>query len=471
MGMSVRFLLTYSILVVAVTAVYLSGATEALRCAFVTQRTQCGDYACDAATKTCILCRSDADCYPSGMYCQTSTGKCKLQGFFSNFHFSSFVAVAAAICVCAVAVVAGVGGGGILVPMFTALMSVPMKTAVGLSQSTICGQSTLNMFVLVYKKYPDANWVRPLINYQYLSLMLPLGLIGTHIGSILSKFCPDLLRLVLLFVLLSAVLYRTIQKVRTQYAADQEQNQAQVVIEGNNATESPTTAAPTTPETRTHYEQFPSNEIVSCVVCFAITLCFQFFMRVSTCGGFAYWLFVLIPLVILTAMFILYRRHLSYFATTSPEMLMFEWSQKSSVYYPMVAVIAGAGAAMLGIGGGLVLGFVLYEILTPEEASATSGAATFFLSFSSALPQVFSGVLPIDYGIVLFIVGLGATSLGQFVIMDYIKKNGLRYLIVAALAVVAGGSLIMLGGYGIYNAVIVTKNGSSVLTTGHLCGG
>lgn len=453
---------------------YIGFASQIIPCAYLTQRLQCGNYACDAVKNICIPCSTNSDCYPGRLTCNTNTGQCILPGFLSTFNFPTFMALVGGVVVCSIGVVAGVGGGGILVPMFTSLFKVAMKTAVGMSQSTICGQSSLNMYFLVQKKYPDSLWDRPVINYQYLSILLPLGLIGAHVGGMLSKVCPDIIRLLLLFTLLSLVLYRTVRQFRAQYAQDTHQNTQEVVVvssetaavsEGDNSSSSPSPPVP-----RPSLEQYPKAEISICFIGFFSLLACEICQRLAPCGGFLYWVFALLPIVILAYLFYSSRKRLEGLATLSPEMLAFVWDKKSSTYYPAIALVAGAAAAMLGLGGGLVLGFVLYETLSPMEASATSGMATFFMSFSSALPQIFSGILPVDYCIVLFIVGFISTALGHFIILDYIKKKGYNFLIVGALAAILLSSLLVLGGYGIYNAVIVSNTGASLWSLGKLCG-
>lgn len=464
-------------------------ATCEKSCGFVTQRVQCGDLACDAEAKICIPCRNDADCYPGAMQCNTKNGKCEVRSYFSMFNFRTCLAMIGAFFVCSIGVLAGVGGGGILVPMFCGFMQLPMQTAVGLSQSTICGQSTLNMYLAVQKKFPDESWERPLINYQYLSLMLPLGLIGTLFGGVLSKLCPDVLRLVLLFLLLSAVLYRTVKKMRTQYAKDKAAKQVTVEATeaatygsaapgegteeskalGSSPAGSPA-ASPASPPPREPQPQYPQTELIAFFSCFFMLLLFNILRTYCPCGGLLYWMCILVPAVFLSVTFYQSRERLRVFSVEQPERLTFTWNYRNSVTYPMVAVVAGAAAAMLGIGGGLVLGFVLYEIgLIPEEASVTGGMATFFIAFSSALQLLVTGHLAVDYGIVFFFVGMLSTALGQFVFMKKIKEKGWSFLIVGCLAFIVGGSLVVLGGYGIFNAVVSSRNGGSVMAPGRLC--
>lgn len=498
-GRRVQLCVAVGVAVAVVLMLLSCTAAAETSCGFSTQRVQCGDLACDKERKVCIACRSDSDCYPGAMKCDLDSGKCKVRSFTSLFGGRTVVAMLGAFLICSIAVIAGVGGGGILVPMFCALIQIPMQSAVGLSQSTICGQSTLNMYLAVQQKFPDASWDRPLINYQYLSLMLPLGLIGTLIGGILSKLCPDVLRLVLLFVLLSAVLYRTVEKMKSQYKQDT--SAQQVTVESGEASNanaavqrqdygsngkgeaasppakqttaaaaSPTSEAAGSPVTRPAQPQYPQQELIMNFACFFVLLLFNILRTSAACGGFLYWLCVLVPLAFLGVAFYYNREKLRKLSETDPTQLTFVWNQRNSVTYPMVAVVAGAAAAMLGIGGGLVLGFVLYEVgLVPQEASVTGGMATFFIAFSSALQLLVTGSLVVDFGIVFFAVGFCSTALGQFVFMKYIKEHGLSYLIIGSLAFVVGGSLVVLGGYGIYNAVISSRNGGSVMAFGKLC--
>lgn len=463
---------TFFIVVLFYSSIRIASSETQVSCSFLTQRTDCGSFACDAEKSICIPCSESSQCYPSRLECQVNTGKCELPGLIGSMSTGTFLALVTAALVCSVAVVAGVGGGGILVPMFILLMNVPMKTSVGLSQSTICGQSSLNMYLLSARKNPDTSWKRPLINYQYLSLLLPLGLIGAHIGGMLGKVCPDFIRLILLFCLLSIVLLRTIKRLKAQYAEDSAVNNSATVIINNDEEpareENSSPSSPVVPE-RAPLEQYPRSELGACIGGFLLLLLNEIAMRMSTCGGFFYWFTAVVPIIGLCAIFYLVWNRLNTMSETTPHLLSFSWDMKNSVYYPSIAIFAGAAAAMLGLGGGLVLGFVLYETLGPEEASATSGAATFFISFSSAIPQILSGVLPLDYCIVMFFVGLGSTSLGQFVIMSYIRKKGYRFLIVAALAAILSLSLLILGGYGIYNAAVTSHAGSSLFSFGRLC--
>ncbi|KAF8279818.1 hypothetical protein TcBrA4_0105070 [Trypanosoma cruzi] len=435
------------------------------RCSRVTQTLQCGDLACDTDRGVCVLCNTSADCYPSAMQCKE--GKCVVKSFVSNFSALYVVALLCSVAVCSIAVLAGVGGGGILVPMFCLLMGLPMDFAVGLSQSTICGQSILNVLIAIRKRFPCAGCSRPLINYQYLTLLVPLGVIGTLIGGVLNRLCPDLFRLVLLFLLLTTVLYRSVRKMIAQYRKDQSERRGTNTV--SSAEEVSGTSTLDSPEEILHVTQpqYPWIEISCVVFSFIVNLSFGAWRSRTKCGGGAYIVAYCLPVLLNIVIFFCYRHRLS---NMEKFRLVFHWSNSTTILYPLVSVVAGVASAMLGIGGGLVLGFILYDVgLIPEEASVTGGVVTLFLAFSSALSLLIESHLLIDYGGVLFACGIVSTILGQFVLMRIIKKYKLRFLIIAALVTIIAGSLTFLTSYGIYSSLNLTRSGGSIIAFGRLC--
>ncbi|ESL06397.1 hypothetical protein TRSC58_05931 [Trypanosoma rangeli SC58] len=435
------------------------------KCSRVTQRLRCGAFACDTNRGVCAPCNTSDECYPRAMECRG--GECVAKDLASGFSALLGVALLCAFVVCSIAVLAGVGGGGIHIPMFCLLMGVPMDIAVGLSQSTTCGQSILNVFLAVQKRFPSAECSRPLINYQYLTLLIPLGVIGTLIGGVPNKVFPDLVRSILLFILLVIVLYRTALKLITQYKKDQAARRETVPVpssEGEGVVD-----ALHTPEEAPSYTQpqYPWLEIVCVVFSFLVNLAFAAWRSHTECGGGVYIVTYCIPIVANVILFLWYRCRL---ANMERCRLTFYWGTKTTILYPLVSIVAGIAAAMLGIGGGLVLGFVLYEVgLIPEEASVTGGVTTLFLAFSSALSLLIEGRLLIDYAGVFFACGLFSAVIGDFVFMRLIKKYELRFLIVAALVTITAGSLVFLSGFGIYNSLNIVRNGGSILTFGRVC--
>nr|ACI15919.1 hypothetical protein [Bodo saltans] len=496
------------------------------RCSFDNQRVECGKLSCDQVTGQCVPCTNSSQCHEAVMRCSIE-GECDVGSVADTFSAETLMALMVTMLVCAIAVVAGLGGGGILVPMYAALTEMPLISAVGLSQAAICGQSAFNMIYQIPKTMPTQtpNEVRPLINYQYLAILLPLSLIGTLLGSLGGRVVPDWLRLALLFLLLTSVLHRVIEKAKRQYKQDAaEKNEEAAALTKKvvqkpqqqtdaNATDtgavsmkpvlSTTPAAPRGQTTTTvvvaeeavgsegesHFDdndgprsppslRMPRREISLMGFSFLVLLISNIVRsNFTVCGSTAHVLLFIIPIVVLAGLWWL-AKHMAAVTLAnvasgflSPDHMTFQWNQKTMIYFPVAAVVAGAGAALLGIGGGLVLSFVLFEAgLAPEEASATSGFATLLIASEAALLMLFQGQLVPDYATMYFVCGVVSTVLGQSGFMAYIRWSKKRFLIVTALACIIGGSLLMLTSYGLYEVVEQYKrHDGSLLRFGHIC--
>jgi uncharacterized membrane protein YfcA len=500
-------------------------------CSFENQRVECGKLSCDHITGQCVPCTNSSQCYESVMRCSPG-GECDVGSVSETFSLETFLALIVTILVCAIAVVAGLGGGGILVPMYAALTEMPLISAVGLSQAAICGQSAFNMIYQIPKTMPTQtpNEIRPLINYQYLAILLPLSLIGTLLGSLGGRVVPDWLRLALLFLLLTSVLHRVIEKAKRQYMQDAAAKHDEAAALTKKATQSQqqlantsdsvplstmssatpppsatsassaTTSTTAVEESRgrtieidaghegaSHLDdgphvtpvlRVPRREISLMVVSFFVLLVSNMVRSTFTvCGSTAHVLLFVIPIIILTGLWWL-AKHMAAVTLVnvakgflSPDHMTFQWNARTMTYFPLAALVAGAGAAMLGIGGGLVLSFVLFEAgLAPEEASATSGFATLLIASEAALLMLFQGQLVPDYATMYFMCGVVSTVLGQSGFMAYIRWSKKRFLIVTSLACIIGGSLLMLTSYGLFEMVEQYKrHDGSLLSFGHIC--
>lgn len=445
-------------------------------CTVSSQRVECGSQTCDPVTSQCTACTNSSQCFESVMQCVD--GECRVGSVRDTITAETLVSMVFTVVVCGVAVVAGIGGGGILVPMYAALTEMPMITAVGLSQAAICGQSAFNMCFVIRKRMSVNNdESRLLINYQYLAVLLPLSLLGTLLGSALSKIVPDWLRLALLFALLTTVLHRVIERAKRQFKTDKLEKHPEGEKEQTGGTDAkvPASFDQSSPETRAL--RVPSRELVVISLAFASLLLFNVLRTgFTSCGSTAYFVLFFMPVVMLTLLALLGRKMTSVtFANIvagylPADHLTFQWNYNTTVIFPLVAVVAGGAASMLGIGGGLVLSFVLYEAgLAPEEASATSAFATLVIASESALQLIFQGQLVADYAVLYFSCGIVSTLLGQFVFMRNIRQYKANYLIVVALALIVGGSLVTLTSYGIYDMVELLRHDGSLLAFGHFC--
>ena len=465
------------------TAVSAADHGEGAKCAVPTQRVQCGSLTC--VNDTCAHCNvSVADqCYETAMECNPASHECVIGHL--NAKLGTFIAAATIVIVCSVAAVAGVGGGAILVSVFVPALGIPVMNAVAFSQATITGQSLFNVFVLARRFHPDyqpPQPTRPVINWTILAFWLPISLVGTLYGNLAGKVVPDWFRMAALLLLLTYILYRVVLRVIKQRAADKAR-----LLQREEAAAAKTAAASVSTYGSTNHAappvqpppaspQFPLVPILLvCAAFFPLFIVNIIRSRVVRCGSPVYWVLIVLITLYEFALTLGYRQHLARahhaiaMGSEDAEKVPFEWNKYSSIIFPILSSIAGGAAALLGIGGGLVLSFLLLEAkLVPQEASATSAMFTLLVAAESALQFVVQGNVPYDYGLLCFGCGIVSTCIGQFVFVKKIQEKGWSFLIVVALATIMSGSMIGTIALGIYNTVVIVQSGGS-LGFGELC--
>jgi uncharacterized membrane protein YfcA len=478
--------------IVLLFAACLTSTAVAAGCSTVTQFIQCKDLICNETSQECVPCTTDEQCYHTAFGC--FAGKCQMKPLKELFQWTMLFAPLVGFLVCGIAVLAGVGGGAILVPVYALIIGTPMEYGVALSQATICGQSLLNVFLQLRRYHPNHAPpfpTRPNINYEYSTLLLPLALTGTSVGSVASKVSPDWLRVVLLLVLFSYVLVRLIRRVLAQRARDKETKLVERQVEGSeddNEETSPGAKSSKSQQenvkfgyvsiqesersTRHHEEkpQYPALWICLTLFIFAI---FSFLSyaksHMVTCGGTEYY-FVIVSCVVSGVLLTLaIRGYLCKLHSgvlcgeREPSVVPFNWGFKTTILFPFICIVAGFAASMLGIGGGLVCVSLLLEAgLQPEHASATGGLMTLLIAVQSAADYDLANELRWDFGLMMFAAGLLSAAFGQFVLMRQIKKHGWTFLIVAALASIMGGSMLAVTAYGVYTTIKIESNHGSL---------
>lgn len=469
-----------------------------------TERVQCGQLACKEGR--CVPCAVDDDCYEESLYCDLSLGgKCRLKPWFSNLNTGTMTAIFLSIVASCIGIVAGVGGGGILVPMYTVLMSLPVSIAVGVSQLTIVGQSAFSFIFIVNSRHED-DPTRSLINYQYLSLLMPMAIAGTSIGAQVGKILPDIMRIFLLMLTFVALLRRLVAKAVGQFNAARatrisqalptipsspvtppklpakpQQELAVVELSEENDSEdsgdtlhdpkSSHTPILSVPHVPCSGPIAPLTEVVIIVASIVLLLAGAIVRKWFQCGSASYFCLVAAPLIALGGIFYFSYMRLRALGERDPSALYFRWNTETSLVFPLVAVGAGAAASMLGIGGGLILGFLFFEAgLVPLEASATSAVATLLVSGESIIQLSLQGSVHADYAVAFFSVGAFSGFFGQRIIMTTIKKLGWQYLIIAALTLIVALSMISLVSLAVYQAAVGFKEGGgSLVAWGKFC--
>eukprot|EP01064_Diplonema_japonicum_P029771 TRINITY_DN4898_c1_g1_i1.p1 TRINITY_DN4898_c1_g1~~TRINITY_DN4898_c1_g1_i1.p1 ORF type:complete len:501 (+),score=107.54 TRINITY_DN4898_c1_g1_i1:50-1552(+) len=436
----------------------------------------CGGFAC--VNNTCAKCTKDSQCAAeSAVYaCNVAAGDCVLRPLeMSSLTHDEVVAGVLAFFVTALAAVAGIGGGGMLVPLYILAAGFPPSLAVSMSQATILGCSGLNLIFMLPRKHPEDG---PLIDYNAVMILIPMTLSGTIIGHMIGNVLPDWIRLVLLVLLLSFMLKRTLAKAAK--AAGKETKEArsdeQAGLLGKKDVEAGKWGHSSITDWR--FRQYPAEKYAYCLTVWVVLVMTSYGRHYYvSCGTTAYWVYtagIVLSMIVLTAGagFVLKNadedalRH--GYVMRSDEVV---WNTYNTMYYPVLSITAGIGASLLGIGGGMILGILLFEMsknIKPEASAATASVATSLVASKACMEFYFYGELPLDYALYFVLIGCLGTCLGQGPIGAYIKYKNKSYWIVYALALVIAGSLVALAFAGVLNVYKTWTSGGS-MGLGTLC--
>jgi len=116
--------------------------------------------------------------------------------------------------------------------------------------------------------------------------------------------------------------------------------------------------------------------------------------------------------------------------------------------FPLVkmSMLAGAIAALCGIGGGMVMGPILVELKVPPPISAATTATTLVvLSTSTLLIYVCRGIAPWEYAILLSCFTMMGAAVGKVICGWWVRRTGKQSIIVWTLAGVTVCSMLLLG--------------------------
>jgi len=128
------------------------------------------------------------------------------------------------------------------------------------------------------------------------------------------------------------------------------------------------------------------------------------------------------------------------------------WTLSRMTIISSVSVGAGILAAMLGIGGGMILSPLMLSLgVLPEVTSATSTFMILVTSLSAMTQYLSMGELPLDYGVCFAAVGLVSAVVGQQLTDLLVKRFQKKSLIVFAIAAVLGASTVLLISAGTVN--------------------
>ena len=137
-----------------------------------------------------VTCVETSDC-PKFFECGTKKpGICSHKSLFppTNAEVGGYFVFA---LIKAISNVAGIGGGGISVPIVMGMFGFDTKPAVAISSFAIFITSLASFIINFYKRHPEKPNV-VVIDYNLVTIMMPLVLVGSQIGGLILVLFPTL---------------------------------------------------------------------------------------------------------------------------------------------------------------------------------------------------------------------------------------------------------------------------------------
>eukprot|EP00428_Durinskia_dybowskii_P017482 CAMPEP_0170225364 /NCGR_PEP_ID=MMETSP0116_2-20130129/12391_1 /TAXON_ID=400756 /ORGANISM="Durinskia baltica, Strain CSIRO CS-38" /LENGTH=772 /DNA_ID=CAMNT_0010476085 /DNA_START=89 /DNA_END=2404 /DNA_ORIENTATION=- len=421
-------------------------------------------------------CTLDEDCehYPMRV-CDGIDHLCRHKGLFEGGSYAVFIDVAAGLMFAftsGLSISVGIGGGGLFVPLLSLLLCFNLREATALSQACLAGGSSTALLYNLRTRHPSGR--KPMIDYDLVLVMSPILLVGSVIGSLLHMMMPSWAILAVLDLVLLYSCGKTFQKAAATRRKEAEVAGSQVSMEralrpagapqsyeqfGDAASEGPQGAGDARDmsvemmrrraggatgsdsqgiagKTRT-WPQFPAVDILLLLVVWAVATA-SIFVRgsrkqrgVVEFASVEYWAIIGGTALLLVAVAaigacraagrpllgvgsgLLASRDLVFTAGASAKIVV-------------ASVVAGAVAALCGIGGGLIMGPVLLGLgALPQVQSASTGTALFVMSTTLALTYIVQGEVIPSYA-VYFAIATGTGAICGRPILSWLIRKSMR---------------------------------------------
>lgn len=416
----------------------------------------------------CAPCKHSSECSASSERC--IEGKCQLRAVTRTFELSTGVALLAAVGFSAVAAVAGVGGVAVLQWAFYLFLKISLASSAALAASTAIAQCAANAFLLSREHHPEhqpPDATRPLINYTYLSFMMPPCVAGVVFGYCISSL-NLYVRTALCIVVMATALWKAVVIARQQHDADVKRLFA--------ARRSPTMVderSPLIPNGRSPpnairqagsplFQNTDADDHGRILPLFPVfELSFLFFclfvgMALTFMAGELGGALGRISIAIVASGIFAFMAFFSYKRLDSQrerinlgeehyDSLPFEWNAATVLAHPPIAAAAGMCFSLLGVEPGFVLSILMAEgakMAAPEEIAATNTIAT-AVTTMVVLVKGWDFVR-LDYGFLFCVAGVVGAMVGRLGIAHTINVKGCFCCFPFAVALVGALSLISL---------------------------
>ena len=378
-------------------------------------------------------CTHNSDC---GDLQQCADGTCKHKNLWP-LAWQEYLGTLLIFLLLGMANASGLGGGVIMIPLLITvfLFSTHQSVALSLTIATV-GSGTAYLAKMSSHR-PGST--RSLVDYEVAMLMQPGMLAGVIYGVILNVVFPSWLLLVMLATLLLYMCVTSFQKGLRVFKAETEAAKVPLLQ---------TESGPKEP-------LLPPGSLAGLALTYCVALLFAFcagskanpsFLGIETCT-IGYWLlFAGYSLVcaLLQAVFgWLMMRKLAQGRDLQPGDM--PWTSRSIIGLGLCGFAAGLAGAMLGIGGGVIIGPVLlaYNV----HAQTTAATAIFMVCFGasiSTLQYIIQGILQLEYALFFTVVSILGSMFGVIVVKWLVDKYNRSSLIIFILAGILGVSAVVL---------------------------
>lgn len=367
----------------------------------------------------------------------TSSGKCAVAPLGSMPHIDISMCLLAFV-IAGFSLAAGVGGGGLYVPLLMFILSFDARAATALSQAMLFGGAFAAFIYNIQVAHPSRP-KRPLINFELALLMAPALMGGAQVGSVLHALAPSLATLLLLLLVLGDAARKGVHSAMN--------------ISAKEAKTEDEKGEPPSVEAALQQQPDENAELVwqrsksaGKWLLLIWALCIAL---IATKGAFfeicspIWWIMTFGSAVLLSGLSWMFAGTLSVQEPVDSDDIDFRQDA-----FPLVkmSILAGAIAALCGIGGGMVMGPILVELKVPPPISAATTATTLVvLSTSTLLIYVSRGIAPWDYAILLSCFTMIGAAVGKVICGWWVRRTGKQSIIVWILAGVTVCSMLLLG--------------------------
>ena len=167
-------------------------------------------------------CQVDSDCYEPWEVCSSNLCAHKNLAPVAGLEWFGFIWTAVWLLVCNIG---GVGGAGTLIPFLRLIFNFNVVDAIALSNITIFVSGFIRWVWDAKKRHPqkknaDGKPFATLVDYSVAVMILPLGVTGAALGSMVSLVLPEPILVAIMTVTLFAIAVNIGFKLKSMYDAE-----------------------------------------------------------------------------------------------------------------------------------------------------------------------------------------------------------------------------------------------------------